>query len=100
MFASRTALEEVLPPAKAASREDLPVFLHVLTHKDLHLHPVCSLRQWSAGDRGCLGAQSPMAGDGAARTGAQTAQRLFFGECATRGGDLITLCGRQARGAA
>ena len=23
-----------------ASREDLPVFLHVLTHKDLHIHPV------------------------------------------------------------
>ena len=41
VFASRTVLEEVLPPSKAASREDLPVFLHVLTHKDLHLHPVC-----------------------------------------------------------
>lgn len=24
----------------AAPREDLPVFLHVLTHKDLHIHPV------------------------------------------------------------
>jgi A/G-specific adenine glycosylase len=38
VFASREALDEVLP-AKAQVREAQP-FVHVLTHKDLHLHPV------------------------------------------------------------
>ncbi|MCG2591785.1 A/G-specific adenine glycosylase [Ramlibacter sp. XY19] len=38
VFASREALDEVLP-RKAKVREAEP-FVHVLTHKDLHLHPV------------------------------------------------------------
>ena len=38
VFGSREALQEVLP-AKAKVREAEP-FVHVLTHKDLHLHPV------------------------------------------------------------
>lgn len=37
-FESRDALQDVLPPA-AATHEGEP-FVHVLTHKDLHLHPV------------------------------------------------------------
>jgi A/G-specific adenine glycosylase len=40
VFESRDALQAVLP-AKAQSRlQDGKPFLHVLTHKDLHLHPV------------------------------------------------------------
>jgi A/G-specific adenine glycosylase len=39
VFDSEEALNATLPePGHAASR--LPGFLHVLTHKDLHLHPV------------------------------------------------------------
>jgi A/G-specific adenine glycosylase len=38
VFASREALDEVLPK-RAKVRETQP-FVHVLTHKDLHLHPV------------------------------------------------------------
>ena len=38
MFASREALDEVLPK-RVKVREAQP-FVHVLTHKDLHLHPV------------------------------------------------------------
>ncbi len=37
---SRDALQALLPPAPTLALEDLPVFLHVLTHKDLYLHPV------------------------------------------------------------
>jgi A/G-specific adenine glycosylase len=37
-FDSREALEEALPP-KIETREG-DAFVHVLTHKDLHLHPV------------------------------------------------------------
>ena len=40
VFESRDALADALPRhARAALRDD-PAFLHVLTHKDLHLHPV------------------------------------------------------------
>ena len=38
--ANRTDLLEQLPGDAARTVHDLPVFLHVLTHKDLHLHPV------------------------------------------------------------
>ncbi len=38
---TQAPLEAVLAGRLAkAAREDLPVFLHVLTHKDLHIHPV------------------------------------------------------------
>ena len=40
VFASREALGSVLTPAQRARLQDEPAFLHVLTHKDLHLHPV------------------------------------------------------------
>ncbi|MEZ0306822.1 MAG: A/G-specific adenine glycosylase [Ramlibacter sp.] len=40
VFESRDALQAMLPPrAQGAMRDDQP-FVHVLTHKDLHLHPV------------------------------------------------------------
>lgn len=39
-FDSREALEARVPQAHRAALRDEPVFTHVLTHKDLHLHPV------------------------------------------------------------
>jgi A/G-specific adenine glycosylase len=40
VFDSREALQAALP-ARARDRvQDAPAFLHVLTHKDLYLHPV------------------------------------------------------------
>ena len=38
--ANRADLLQQLPGGAALMAQDLPVFLHVLTHKDLHLHPV------------------------------------------------------------
>jgi A/G-specific adenine glycosylase len=32
-------LDELAPDARCVAQDD-PAFLHVLTHKDLHLHPV------------------------------------------------------------
>ncbi|WP_137893267.1 A/G-specific adenine glycosylase [Ramlibacter sp. 2FC] len=40
LFDSRAALEAALPEGQQAALEDLEGFKHVLTHKDLHLHPV------------------------------------------------------------
>jgi A/G-specific adenine glycosylase len=40
VFEQREQLLESLPPAEQLRAEDLPPFVHVLTHKDLHLHPV------------------------------------------------------------
>ena len=40
LFDSRAALEAAVPPAYRDALHDAPVFTHVLTHKDLHLHPV------------------------------------------------------------
>ncbi len=37
---SRAALEASVPAALQPSLDDAPAFTHVLTHKDLHLHPV------------------------------------------------------------
>ncbi|MCW5641175.1 MAG: A/G-specific adenine glycosylase [Rhodoferax sp.] len=39
-FDSRPELEEQVPPDYRSGMRDHPVFTHVLTHKDLHLHPV------------------------------------------------------------
>jgi A/G-specific adenine glycosylase len=39
-FDSRDALEAVLPPRLRPQLQDDQPFVHVLTHKDLHLHPV------------------------------------------------------------
>jgi A/G-specific adenine glycosylase len=41
LFNSREALEESVPLRHRAALMDDPAFKHVLTHKDLHLHPVC-----------------------------------------------------------
>jgi len=40
VFESREALMQTLPPKDRADARDEAGFLHVLTHKDLHLHPV------------------------------------------------------------
>ena len=40
VFASRDALEEALPKSARKGLRDAEPFVHVLTHKDLHLHPV------------------------------------------------------------
>jgi A/G-specific adenine glycosylase len=39
-FASREELVASLPAQYHAALQDLEAFKHVLTHKDLHLHPV------------------------------------------------------------
>jgi A/G-specific adenine glycosylase len=39
-FESHASLEAALPKAARAKLEDGAAFVHVLTHKDLHLHPV------------------------------------------------------------
>ena len=40
LFDSRQALETAITGGAHAALHDLPPFTHVLTHKDLHLHPV------------------------------------------------------------
>lgn len=40
VFESRDALEAALPVPVRPGLQDAPAFRHVLTHKDLHLHPV------------------------------------------------------------
>ncbi len=40
LFESREALAASIPASWQANLEDLTAFTHVLTHKDLHLHPV------------------------------------------------------------
>ncbi|MDB5848157.1 MAG: A/G-specific adenine glycosylase [Rhodoferax sp.] len=43
VFSSREALAATHPASDSAAAEDHAPFLHVLTHKDLHLHPVAVL---------------------------------------------------------
>ena len=60
LFDSREALEAALPARHRSALQDDPAFTHVLTHKDLYLHPVrlplptgtmsLSDGQWVAGD--------------------------------------------------
>jgi A/G-specific adenine glycosylase len=52
VFGSRDALEEVLPAPARRQLRDVEPFVHVLTHKDLHLHPVQAVlpEGWSAGE--------------------------------------------------
>lgn len=70
-FESRNALEEAVPADARPGLLDEPPFLHVLTHKDLHLHAVCGeldkavLRKaeggWFAGDEWAkLGLPAPV----------------------------------------
>ncbi len=40
VFDSREELLAALPAAAQGAVQDLPAFVHVLTHKDLHLHPM------------------------------------------------------------
>jgi A/G-specific adenine glycosylase len=40
LFDSHEALAQALPAAWRSTLQDAPAFKHVLTHKDLHLHPV------------------------------------------------------------
>jgi len=40
LFESREALEAMVPASDRAALQDAPAFTHVLTHKDLYLHPV------------------------------------------------------------
>lgn len=59
-FADRAALSACLPARAAASAHDGEPFVHVLTHKDLHLHPVFARvsAHWrgpGAGDEACPG---------------------------------------------
>ncbi|WP_298931484.1 A/G-specific adenine glycosylase [uncultured Ramlibacter sp.] len=42
VFETREALEAVLPAKARKSLRDAQPFVHVLTHKDLHLHPVAA----------------------------------------------------------
>ncbi len=62
VFDSDDALKELLPPGLQARLEPLPHFVHVLTHKDLHLAP------WIAGFR--AGQAMPTAMISQARPGA------------------------------
>ena len=64
VFDSREALIEALRGSAPVELEDRPPFVHVLTHKDLHLHPV----------RNCAGV--PPDGDGGRWVGAAEWQRL------------------------
>jgi A/G-specific adenine glycosylase len=58
VFASRDALEEVLPAAVRRKVRDVEPFVHVLTHKDLHLHPVQAVMpaEWKGGEGAWFGA--------------------------------------------
>ena len=49
-FDDRQALRGALPAHRAGELHDAPAFVHVLTHKDLHLHPV----DWTARDGALL----------------------------------------------
>lgn len=55
LFDDTTALQGAVGHVPCASMTELPVFKHVLTHKDLHLHPV--QLDWTDAD--------PMLGEGA-----------------------------------
>lgn len=58
VFGSREALEEVLPGAARNRVRDVEPFVHVLTHKDLHLHPVQAVvaEDWTPGEGQWFGA--------------------------------------------
>jgi A/G-specific adenine glycosylase len=56
LFGSREALEQAVPVS--ARLRDAEPFVHVLTHKDLHLHPVAATlpQAWSAAEGGWFAA--------------------------------------------
>ncbi|WP_404300239.1 A/G-specific adenine glycosylase [Alicycliphilus denitrificans] len=53
VHASRHDLEATLAPESMRGAQDLPAFTHVLTHRDLHLHPVLARGQVLAPDAQC-----------------------------------------------
>jgi A/G-specific adenine glycosylase len=59
VFASRDALEAVVPATARRKLRDVEPFVHVLTHKDLHLHPVQAVvpAAWNAGEGAWFGAR-------------------------------------------
>ena len=57
VYASRAELDTALPPPAAGAAEDLPPFIHVLTHRDLHLHPVLARGVGAVADPHCAEAQ-------------------------------------------
>ncbi|MFL6692892.1 MAG: NUDIX domain-containing protein [Ramlibacter sp.] len=58
VFASRDALDEVLPAKVRKQVREVEPFVHVLTHKDLHLHPVQAVvpSAWNVGEGKWFGA--------------------------------------------
>ena len=54
VFGSRDALDAILPVDARAQLREVDPFVHVLTHKDLHLHPVQAVLpgDWAAGRDG------------------------------------------------
>jgi A/G-specific adenine glycosylase len=58
VFGSRDALEEILPAASRRKLRDVEPFVHVLTHKELHLHPVQAVlpQGWEPQDGAWFGA--------------------------------------------
>jgi A/G-specific adenine glycosylase len=58
VFGSRDALEEALPKSALGELRESEPFVHVLTHKDLHLHPVEARlpHGWSVGEGAWFGA--------------------------------------------
>lgn len=59
VFGSREALEDMLPTASRRRLRDVEPFVHVLTHKDLHLHPVQAVLSpdWRAAEGAWFGAK-------------------------------------------
>jgi A/G-specific adenine glycosylase len=59
VFASRDALEQALPAGARRRLREVEPFVHVLTHKDLHLHPVQAVLpgDWNAGEGAWFGAR-------------------------------------------
>jgi A/G-specific adenine glycosylase len=53
VYGSRAELDAALPLPAAGAAEDLPPFIHVLTHRDLHLHPVLARGTGAAADPHC-----------------------------------------------
>jgi A/G-specific adenine glycosylase len=59
VFGSRDALEEALPVSARGKLRDVEPFVHVLTHKDLHLHPVQAVlpAEWAGSEGQWFGAK-------------------------------------------
>ncbi|WP_312843378.1 A/G-specific adenine glycosylase [Diaphorobacter nitroreducens] len=58
VYDSRAALDEALQLHASCDARDLPAFTHVLTHRDLHLHPVLARDATPRPDAHCAEQQS------------------------------------------